>query len=394
MPMLARTIVCTLGVGAACVALACSIGNEPTGVTSPSRDPYASLRLNVHTVTLSTTAPFDTVQLVATPYTVSGAVATGLGTPTFTLSDTTISLSATGVLQARSPTPGTGSMVIASLRDAKNNVTRYDTVLVVVTKTAPSSPLASFSLRRLPGDSAKVAVYDYTMAPEDSLFLTATAADGSDLRTALASPTSVRFTSADSGIATVTTQTLPAGTPGHPVAEPVGIVHGVRPGTVTIYAATTYYGVTRTDSLSVTIGNPIGVTISGEAAPSPTEPGKLTRVYVPNVITIGVGGTVVFMPAWTPPIPFDVVFDDPSAAQPSTLSQGTAATGSGNIGPIPLPDINSGGVMEVIKVCFPNGFGVNKINMCSASRAFPRAGTYHYHSALYGTSGTIVVQGP
>lgn len=384
-----------LGTVAACTVVACSGADKTTGLTTLSTDPYASLRFNVHTVTMSTVAPYDTLQLSATAYTLSGATAAGLGTPTFTTRDTTLAVSATGLVTARTTTPSEGSYVIASLRDTVSNVTRADTVYIVVTDTAPSSPLATFAIRHLATDSSKVGVYDNTTSPQDSVFIVATAADGTDLRPTLAPMTAIRFTTSDANTATVTTAELPADGGDHPVDEPVGIVQGVQPGKVIIKVATTYYGVTRTDSTEVTIGNPVGATILLAPTTSSVPGGGMIRAFNPNTVTIGVGGTIVFRPAATSPLAWDVVFDDPSAAQPSTLPQSTAATGTGNIGPLPMPDLKAkDATAQFFAMCLPNGFGANMIFTCAASRSFPHAGTYHFHSVLYGTSGEVIVQGP
>jgi hypothetical protein len=88
-----------------------------------------------------------------------------------------------------------------------------------------------------------------------------------------------------------------------------------------------------------------------------------------------------------PELPMDVVFDEPDAPQPSPIPGYVLfyPTGTGDIGPIP-PFILDG---QLNPDCYLDFYGCQ-----GASRSFPVAGTYHYHSALYGTKGVIVVEGP
>jgi hypothetical protein len=331
-------------------------------------DPYAGVELNARSVIMSTVAPYNTLQLTATPRTVSGAPFTGLVETTYLTKDTTLAVTPDGLVTALVKTPGT--WVLASMRDVEHNVTRVDTVFVVVTETTPASPLATFAIQRPSGDSAKITIYS-SGSPKmfaDTIRIAATAENGANLLPSL----SVRFSISDSSVAKIDSKK--------------GIVLGQRPGEVMIRATTTYYGVTKTDSLHLTVGNPLVVKVQPTIVPSPTVAGEYIRIYNPNIITIGVGGTVMFSQAVSltaPPLEMDVVFDDPDAAQPSTLPTGLL-TGSGNIEPIPSPIVDG----KLNPACVP-------LTIClGASRSFHVAGTYHYHSALYGTTGTIIVAAP
>jgi hypothetical protein len=304
---------------------------------------------------------------VATPRTVSGAVFTDSVETTYLTQDTTLAVTPDGLVTALTATAST--WVLAAMRDVKHNVTRVDTVFIVVTKTTPVSPLATFAIQRPPGDSAKISVYSSNPRLfADTIRIAAAAENGSNLLSALA----VRFGVSDSAVAKINSKT--------------GILTGMRPGEVIVRATTTYYGVTKTDSVRLTIGNPLVVKVQPMIVPSPTVAGEYVRIFVPDTIMIGVGGTVMFsqtISLTAPPLAMDVVFDDPDAAQPSALTTGLI-TGSGNIGPMPSPIIDS----KVNPACSP-------LTVClGASRSFSTAGVYHYHSALYGSTGVIVVAAP
>jgi hypothetical protein len=290
---------------------------------------------------------------------------------TFLTEDEKLSVSPGGLVTALEATPRT--WVTATVHDLRRNVTHTDTVFIAVTTTTPSSPLETFAIQRPLDDSAKIGVYDgSTGLFTDTAVVAATAKDGTDLTPNLL----VRFFVSDSTIAKVDPQ--------------FGVVKGIRQGTVTVFATTTYYGVTKTDSFDLEIGNPIVANVIAEIRASSTEAGKYVREFVPSSITIGVGGTVRFGEGISfdgPYLPMDVVFDDPSAAQPSPIPSYLLqyANGSGNIGPIPSFILDG----ALNPDCFLDFAACQ-----GAVRSFSVAGTYHYHSALFGTQGEIVVKGP
>jgi hypothetical protein len=132
--------------------------------------------------------------------------------------------------------------------------------------------------------------------------------------------------------------------------------------------------------------NPIMAWITAELTPSRTEAGQYYRQFAPATITISPGGTVAFQQG-NGEYSMDVVFDDPSAALPapawlaSTVSW--IGTGSGNIGPIPIITIN--GVYNTAEC--------SDITLCTGGlRSFANPGTYPYHSALFGTTGVVIVR--
>ena len=146
--------------------------------------------------------------------------------------------------------------------------------------------------------------------------------------------------------------------------DPVmGFVTGLRPGTVKIRASTMAYGVRLRDSLELTITDPI---IGAVNAVERTPVGSTTPVLVfdPQTLTVGVGATVFFETTST--LTTDVVFDDPTNVTESPLFP----SGVGNIPP----------------------FHADPGSLAGAARAFFTPGTYTYHSTLYDTHGTIIVQ--
>jgi hypothetical protein len=347
-------------------------GNDSAGVPSLSTDPFLTAQLNIHSATMSTVAPYDTLQLTVTPYTALGHVITDSIVTTYTAHDSTITVTASGLVTAKFTTSNP-SWVVATVQDLSRNVTHVDTTYVIVTDQVPSSPLSTFTIQRAPGDSTRLGVYDSgAQAYLDTLRVQATAADGTDL----SSVALVRFLSSDSTIARV---------------DPVyGVIQGIEPGRATIRATTTYYGVTKTDSVVMTIGVPVSATVYVQTVPSPTVAGQYVRAFTPVSITIGVGGTIAFAAGFIPNPPYlkwDVVFDDPTAADSTTVPfYSLFGNGRGNIGPIPPLNLNS---TDFNPDCLPNFY------WCYAqSRSFHTAGIYHYHSALYGSQGTIIVKGP
>lgn len=363
----------------ALVASGVTISGCSDGISPPaplSDDPYVALRFNTNVATMSTVAPYNVLQLTATPYTASGTRLTTTSAVVYSTQDTAVTLTSSGTVTAHYATT-VPAVVVASLQDSASNVTRVDTMYITVTTTVPTTSLASLAIVRQPGDTAKLPVATqalWGLFPLDTLRVAVAGADGTDLR----SRVSLRFMSSDTSIARVDPLT--------------GRVQGLQPGTVTIRVGTTYYGVTQRDSVQLTIGNPVVVAIRAYPVVSPTVAGQYIRIYDPNTITIGVGGTVVFYagvsssPSPTP-LSWDVIFDTPDEAQASTLPPSALGllgsnTGAGNIAPAP-PYLLSDGTSNPACVAFLVCLG--------ATRSFLHAGTYHYHSALYGTSGTIVV---
>lgn len=366
------------------LALGCS--GDTTGPTplSPTQT-YWVLRLNYHAVNMATVAPYNTVQLTATPLNTVGDSLPGLGSATYTAADSSVTVSPTGLVTARYTTPGT--FVVATLQNPKRNLTNADTVFIQVTDTVPQHPLATFSIQPPSGDSAKRAI-DFN--PGGTVFWPVSAADavGDIMCTSSVNfyggyqPTcalQVYFTSSDPTVASI--------------GRTDGSLTLRRPGHVTFYATTMAYGVTKRDSLPFVIGWPMGAVISSLWI---TPVAGLTPVlsFSPPKIEVGIGADVRWPNQFGGPTPgdsVDVVFDDSTAVQPGcgvffgevqNCNSLTPPTGGGNIPPF-APDTAARSA----------GDFVTYFHSIIRGRTFPIAGTYTYHSRRYpSATGKIVVR--
>jgi hypothetical protein len=365
-----------MGIATAAIAIGVALGgcgSDATGIPSLSTDPFLTVTLDAQSATMSTVAPYNTLQLRAMPRTATRILSSDSIEMTFVTENAKLSVSPTGLVTALETTPRTWVAVLA--HDLTRNITHTDTAFITVTGATPSSPLAAFAIRRPPNDSAKLGITDGTTGLyTDTVVVVATAQDGSDLTSSV----SLAFSVSDSSIARVDPR--------------LGIVKGLRQGTVVVRTTTTYYGTTKTDSIQLTIIHPVVAVITAQTRMSSTVRDAYVREFVPNSITIGVGGTVLFAEGIVvdgPALQMDVAFDDPGAAQrspiPDYLLLPYFKNGSGNIGPVPSVFLNGSFNPD----CFAD------IAACyGAARSFSVAGTYRYHSALYGTTGVIVVTAP
>jgi hypothetical protein len=169
------------------------------------------------------------------------------------------------------------------------------------------------------------------------------------------------------------------GTTGQVLRQPD--TYFLHPGSTFVYAEATVYGVTTRDSALVTVTIPGAIALTAFFV-TPKSVGTPIGYFEPAVDTVkifpdafaGTGATVAFLNATQTPI--DVVFDDSSAVQGSGIDALFCGTSqSGNIPAF---------IADPTQTCFlaQNGYQLRLITV---------PGTYHYHSALYGTSGTIVV---
>ena len=289
---------------------------------------YWALELSHHTAVLSTETPYDTISLTATPRAPNGERLDGLPAPTFVATDPErVEVSPDGLVRALKT--GTNIKVVARL--SYDNVTHADTLVLRITALADPPQLATFSIQPAPGDSAKVA-----MLLTKSLRAQATDTTGSAM-----AGLAIYYASSDPAIAKIDRSN--------------GRVTPVRPGRVTLTAATHAYGVTRSDTLQFTIGWPISQTVFAlEAGPdilSTSPPIVGSYVFAPRKIVIGTGGTV----SWIATTPIDVTFEDPT-------------------------NVEGGDIDEVTPGFFTPGL-----------RRFPVPGTYPYRSTRYGSTGTVVV---
>ena len=333
---------------AACVALtAAACGGDPAITPPPESDPttlYWQLTLNVHAATLSTVAPNDTVRMIATPRTISGSPITDLPSPTYTSLDLDrAQVDSTGLVHVIGT--GDGIQVVASLK--QGNIRHADTLVLNVTDEADPPMPASFTIHPDIGDSAKVAA-----ASSVTLIPRVAQADGTPI-----SDVAVYFTTSDATIATIDRST--------------GFLIPVRPGSVTVYATTVTYGVTKADTLPYTIGHPI--VLAMEIDPVQQANGQIVGAFTPSNVEMGPGAKIYFGNPNAPPT--DVTFDDPTnvAQDDADCAFIESLCGSGNI-PAWARDPNDDSGLSGLR-----------------ARRFPVPGTYHFHSTIFGTSGTIVI---
>lgn len=315
---------------------------SPAPVADPTRI-YWSIGLNHRAVTMSTVAPYDTIQLVATPLTIDGQPVKGLPAPTFTSLDLQhIQVGANGLVRALGS--GTGFPVVASL--SIGNDTHADTAIINVTDTTPAPVMQTLSIQPPPGDSAKVSADGFT-------FIVPAAYDaaGDSIPNIIA-----YFATSDSTIATATG----------------GELAPVRPGKVTVYATATVYGVTKSDSVAYTIGYPLLVQIN--IVPLPNAAGKIVGMFEPSHQQVGPGGVVFFGNANAPAT--DVTFDNPA-----NVDQWDAEC---NVVPLPAP-CGSGNIPAFAGQADSNTGPTVRV------RQFPVPGTYNFHSTISGSTGSIQV---
>ena len=135
-----------------CAVAAMGCGTDyvsPATPTDPSQL-FATLALDHHAIVLSTTAPWNTIQLTATPMNVDGEPLTGLPAATYSLSDSgSVAITPDGELTALAP--ASGVLVIASM--SGGNSTRKDTAYVTVTDVPTAPVLTTFSIQPAPGDT-------------------------------------------------------------------------------------------------------------------------------------------------------------------------------------------------------------------------------------------------
>lgn len=332
------------------LVIACSSPDTNGPAAQDPATSYWHLVLNTHAITMSTVAPYDTVRLSATPLTALGTPLVGAPAVTFTTTDSSVRVSPTGILTAHAV--DSDVKVIATL--TYHNVRQADTAFITVTSDMPSSPFTTLLLQLMPGDSttlassgifgpfAKTITIETLDAAGDTIPHAAVALRVSDTLQMTIPPTVINGT-ADLQLQFGTAQ----------------------PGNVTLYASATIYGVTKSDSLKITLTNPL---LAAFLVSEHTSAGSHTPAFTvsPSAVTVGPTGEIFWENATTDSL--DVVFDDPSAAFDDPIFQ----EGGGNSGPI--------GTTDFIQL-FP-----------IIARQFIIPGTYHWRSLRLGVSGTITVQ--
>ena len=346
-------------------AIGCSTDTAITLSPPPATQAYWALRLNQRAVNMALTEPFDTLQLTAIPLSAAGTPLTGAGPVTFRGSDSTVTVSPSGLITAHYVTPLT--RVIASLQ--VHGVTLVDTALVQVTRIAPLHPLASFSMQPASGDSAKWTIDSSTI----TWSVTAKDIDSTTIcSNSVGCPLLVAYTTSDPSIAV---NADPINQPGVFVLESVGHV--------ILSAQTWAYGVARRDSVNFTVGLGIGYTTS---ITSTTLVGGGVGVAFsakPRLI-LAVGSIVTFLNKTANPV--DVVFDDTTGIDTASFTDIYTGninppTGRGNIAPFGGDTVCDTTIIQPVQACAFEKFYI--LDPDYSARTFTVPGVYRYHSRLY-----------
>ena len=381
----------------AVIGLMASLGcrNDSTGPAPiDAGHLYYQLTLNHHAVTLALTAPYDTITLLATPRSATGAPLTDTGTTSYAIlgGDTNVTVGPTGIVHALAP--DTGGEVVA--RRTIGSYTLSDTAFISINAVSPVPRFAAFTLRTQPGDSA-----DFTFSPYNATYtgpppeIIPVALDQyndtiANVAFRLSSPIDPYI-----GYSYCATNPRSFNNGPDPATGGCG-VNRSRPGKMWIHAEATVYGVSRVDSVLYTVGWPL----FGIVNVLPHTPvGRLQPIGVfdPGDDTVAVGAIVVWH-NWLAAGLADVVFDNPSAAQGIDTIQyaqnnftrsGLGLTSNQETGNISgFPNDSTCTLYQYVGSTLCDG---NTLVHFVRARQFLQAGTYRYHSALYGTAGVIHV---
>jgi hypothetical protein len=347
----------------ATAALILGCGSED--VVSPVNNSAAAfwaLRLERSAVTMALASPYDTLQLVATPRTASGAPIPGLPAVTFSTTNVnTVQVDGTGFLTAVGLTPGT--VVVASL--TADGVTHADTATVAVTPDPGALLITSFSIQPVPPDSARMALGGTLLETNRTLTPIVMDAGGNQV---LDLP--IRYTTLDETTATIDRWG--------------GAVTGVSLGYAPLVATLTAYGRSFADTVQYRIGAPAytAVHIHGPLyAYVKYQEGS----FDPDSVTVGTGAVIQWEDAGRiNGTQTDITFDSVQALVLDSVPEGfscvyytTDCGGTGSVpafGP-PLVD--------------PTGEGYFLAQF--RARRFTQPGVYRYTNTLWNTHGVVVV---
>ena len=315
----------------------------------PLKQAYWSLSINYKAINLALRPPYDTLQLHATPYNALGEpIGEHANTATFTVLDTTrLRVAPGGKLSARAT--GSNILVVATLQIG--TVTHVDTAFVKIAAAPPVSPLASLSIQ--PSDSARWSV---TLEGNKTIRAVAQNAAGGNIANL-----QVAYRSSNRQVALIEN----SGTTN-------GSLEAIHPGRVWIVATTYAYGVYRTDSVEYHIGIPGGQFV--DVVKRIAADGTVTVAFVPETVTIGVGGAVMWMMRtryWKPDEEGPgITFEQPDAALPGVPD-------------IEFPQFADSGNIPRMRNVYAGWAG---------ARRFTQVGTYTYRDDRGRSTGRIIVK--
>ena len=339
-----RLSLCGWAAVAAVVLSSCSSSDAPTA--PPPEDPQKLLWavvLDHHAITLATSGTQSSIQLAPVALNANGDKLSGAPI-TYSLSDSeVVTVDGKGLLTAHQPAVGVQLIASTSL----GNVTKKDTALVNVVDAASTPVLQGFTVSLASGAVALPASDAFGFFGTDQATVTATDADANPIDGLPA-----YFTSSDPTTLAVDHAT--------------GAVHAIRPGEAKLKATTTAFGITKSDSVTIKVLPPQFAAV-GAFATTPFGSPSQVLVFQPADLTVSAGASIFFVNQ-SATMSIDIVFDDPTDVAESSLFP----MGSGNITAFRTDTIHG-----------DPGYRF---------RAFPKAGTYTYHSTLFKTNGRIVVQ--
>jgi hypothetical protein len=355
--------------------LACS-SPDVSGPTSMNPAELAwRMTLSAHAITMSTVAPYDTLQVAATPMSATGASLLDASSVTFTSSDSSVRVSPTGLLTARQVQNGV--RVIATT--VYHGIRLSDTAIVNVTAVAHPPTFQRLQLQVFPGDSTTIPAdggavaswtFKYGFNGEKPLQIGALDSTGTPINNSLVA---LRISDVQQAYLYGNGEGQNASMVNGSTTEYLELTTITHPGVVRVYIAATVYGVTRQDSLDFTFTNPV---LSVYFVTTP-DSGATYALQTDYATPIAVGGYVWWGNAT--PDSLDIIFDDPTAAT-ADFAAFNMNSGGGNIAPF----LGSVGCKTVNCIDF--------LSENVRSRQFLRVGTFTWHSVRTGVSGTIVVQ--
>jgi hypothetical protein len=346
-----------MALGAVISAIGCG-GDNATAPILDEAHAYWTLQLNENAVVLALTAPYDTIQLTATPLSALGTPIERNGSVTYRATDSSVTVSPTGLVTAHYVTRVNRTTdIIAALRDSVQGVTHEDTVRFVVTAT-PNPPV-TFSMQPADGDSAKRPLNTSFAWPVRS-----TNAAGTSLCSTTRCTLSVNYRSSNPAVADINAKT--------------GAVSTTKDtGQVVFTARTRAYGVSLRDSVIFRIGfmtkfNIIVGKRDGTFFSSP--------IFLPKSITLGVGSVVNFLiiggndngdqvPVYMNGTgPVTITFTKPETVDSAADIFFGSFTGSGNVS------------FDCDSVANPTCASPDEF---SKARRFPIPGTYEVHYSVF-----------
>ena len=330
-------------------------------VVSPVNDSataFWEVRLERSAITMALASPYDTLQLVATPRTASGAPIDGLPAVTFTTTNVnTVQVDGTGRLTAVGLTPGT--RIVASL--TADGVTHADTATVAVTPDPGALSITSFSIQPVPPDSARMALGGTLLQSTRSLTPIVLDAGGNQVF-----DLPVRYATLDETTATIDRWG--------------GAVTGVKLGYVPLVATMTAYGRSFADTVQYRIGLPAytKVQVHGPLyAYVRYEEGS----FDPDSVTVGTGAVIEWWDAGRiSGTETDITFDPVQAQALDSVPEGSSCANYG-------VDCDGTGSIPAFAQLDGDGYFLN----ASRARRFTQPGVYRYTNTLWGTHGVVVV---